>query len=274
MSGTLLVVVPEQKAQRLHLLMTHAEILVQDVIEVAVRKSAAEKTGDPVPQFPLSLWCELFHSNVHDRSSPVFHHSLTGWQVVSRVSPLTVDAHLKVQVRTGGASGVAGEGNDVARLHGLSHPCQQFRTVTVERGEPVAVVDAHVVAVAADVVLGDGHCSRQRRSDRRSRGDSQIHAGVSLRLVGDRVDAVAEFRGDAAFPSSPDGGAEAVRTNEGNARAGYPAICSGGDAVADEVVDAVGIAFLLLCDLHVQDDFDVPIPSINFWIIRVVLGVL
>ena len=123
--------------------------------------------------------------------------------------------------------------------------------MTVERGEPAAVVDAHVVAVAAGVVLGDRHCSRQRRSDRRSRGDSQIHAGVSLRLVGDRVDAAAEFRGDAAFPARPDGGAETIRANEGNIRAGYPAIRSGSDAVADEVVDAVGIAFLLLRDFQV-----------------------
>ena len=77
--------------------------------------------------------------------------------------------------------------------------------------------------------------------------------------MGDRVDAAAEFRGDAAFPARPDGGAEAVRTNEGNVRAGYPAIRSGGDAVADEVVDAVGIACLLLCDLQSQGAFDVPI---------------
>ena len=131
--------------------------------------------------------------------------------------------------------------------------------MTVERGEPVAVVDAYIVAVAADVVLGDRHCSRQRRSDWRSRGDSQIHAGVSLRLVGDRVDAVAEFRGDAAFPARSNGGAEAVRANEGNVRAEYPAIRSGGDAVADEIIDAVGIAFLLLCDLLSQGAFDVPI---------------
>ena len=77
--------------------------------------------------------------------------------------------------------------------------------------------------------------------------------------MGDRVDAAAEFRGDAAFPARPDGRAETVRTNEGNVRAGYPAIRSGGDAVADEVVDAVGIAFLLLCDLQSQGAFDVPI---------------
>ena len=77
--------------------------------------------------------------------------------------------------------------------------------------------------------------------------------------MGDWVDAVAEFRGDAAFPSRPDGRTEAVRADEGNVRAGYPAIRSGGDAVADEVVDAVGIAFLLLCDFQPQGAFDVPI---------------
>ena len=77
--------------------------------------------------------------------------------------------------------------------------------------------------------------------------------------MGDRVDAVAEFRGDAAFPARSNGGAEAVRANEGNVRAEYPAIRSGGDAVADEIIDAVGIAFLLLCDLLSQGAFDVPI---------------
>lgn len=122
------------------------------------------------------------------------------WQIISRICPLAVDADFEVQVRASGAAGAAGEGNDVARLHRLADTCQELGAVTVQRGETVAVVDHHIVAIAASVVLGDRHCPAQRRTDRRTDGDSQVHAGVPFALAGEGIDAVPEFRGDTAFP--------------------------------------------------------------------------
>ena len=106
-----------------------------------------------------------------------------------------------MEVRTGGAPGAAGEGDDVSRLHGLSHSRQKLRAVAVQRNESVAVVNAHVVAIASGVVLGDRHRSAQRGADGRAGGNSQVHAGVPLALPGDGIDAVAEFRGDTALPA-------------------------------------------------------------------------
>ena len=73
--------------------------------------------------------------------------------------------------------------------------------MAVQRGESVAVVDAHIVSIASGVILGDRHRPRQCGADRRAGRDSQVHAGVSSALAGDGVDAVTEFRGNTAFPS-------------------------------------------------------------------------
>ena len=128
-----------------------------------------------------------------------------------------------MEVRTGGAPGAAGEGDDVSRLHVLSHSRQKLRAVTVQRNESVAVVDAYVVAVASGVVLGDRHRSRQRGADECAGGDCQVHAGVSLALPSDGIDAVAEFRGDAALPARADWRTETVRADKWHIHAWYTA---------------------------------------------------
>ena len=122
-------------------------------------------------------------------------------QIRPRIRPLPIDARLEMEVRPGGAPGAAGEGDDVSRLHRLSHFCQQLGAVAVQRNESVAVVDAYVVAVASGIVLGDRHRSRQRGADGRAGGNGQIHAAVPLAFSGDGIDAITEFRGDTALPA-------------------------------------------------------------------------
>ena len=107
------------------------------------------------------------------------------------------------------------------------------------------MVDHDIVAIASGVVLGDRHSPRQRRADGRAGGDCQVHAAVSLALPGDGIDAVTEFRGDTALPAGANGGAETVRANVRRIRAWYPALRTSGYAIADEVVDTVGVGLLL-----------------------------
>ena len=65
-------------------------------------------------------------------------------QIRPRIRPFPVDARLEVEVRPGGAPGAAGEGDNVSRLHRLSHFCQQFGAVAVQRGKAIAVVDHRI----------------------------------------------------------------------------------------------------------------------------------
>ena len=46
-------------------------------------------------------------------------------------SEMCIRDSLEVEVRPGGAPGAAGEGDNVSRLHRLSHFCQQFGAVAV-----------------------------------------------------------------------------------------------------------------------------------------------
>ena len=70
------------------------------------------------------------------------------------IRPLPIDARLEVEVRPGGAPGAAGEGDDVSRLHVLSHSRQKLRAVAVQRGESVAVVDHRI---GFDVFVSNEH---------------------------------------------------------------------------------------------------------------------
>ncbi len=150
-------------------------------------------------------------------------------------------------------SGAAGQRDDIPGLHRLAHLGQQLGVVAVQSGETVAVVDHDVVAVAALVISGHRHRPRQRRPDGRAGGHRQIHAGVAFPLACKGVDPVAELRGDHRLPARPDGGAEAVRADEGHSSAGKPAAaCPGGGPIDHQIVDAVGVGPVFLRDLHAQ----------------------
>ena len=92
--------------------------------------------------------------------------------------------------------------------------------MAIERDQPAAVVDHHVVPIAALVVCGDGNGPLQGGPDGRAGGDRQVHAAVALRLASEGVAAVTKLRGDDVPPVRPDGGAEAVCADEGDVRPG------------------------------------------------------
>ena len=119
----------------------------------------------------------------------------------------------------------------------------------VESGQAAAVVDHHIVAVAA-VVLGGGDGAGQGGPDGGAGGYRQIHAGVAPGLPGEGVSPVTKLRGNTALPPGTNGGAEAVRPNEGHVRAGNPALRAGGYTIHHDIVDAVRIGLLLRCDLR------------------------
>ena len=74
------------------------------------------------------------------------------WQICPWIRPFPVDAHLEMEVRTGGAPGAAGEGDDVSRIHRLACFCQQLGAVAVQRGKAIAVVDHRI---GSDVFVGN-----------------------------------------------------------------------------------------------------------------------
>ena len=118
------------------------------------------------------------------------------------------------------------------------------------------MVDHDVVAIPTPVVGGHRHRPRQGGADRCSGGDGQIHPRVAPPFSGEGVSAVAEFRGDHAAPVLSDGGAEPVRPDEGHIRPSEPGAASCG-AVADQVIDAVRIALLLVGDRHTHGGGDI-----------------
>ena len=165
-----------------------------------------------------------------------------------------------MEVWAGGAASGTGPCDDVPGLHSLSHLGQQLGVVAIQSSQAAAVVDHHIVAVASLVVGSHGHRPRQRRPDGRAGGDGQIHAGVSPALAGEGIDPVSELRGDHRLPPSPDGGAEAVRTDEGHLRTGKPAGPRSSCGTVDhQVVDAVGVGPVFLRDFNVQDFADLPV---------------
>ena len=116
----------------------------------------------------------------------------------------------------------------------------------VEGGQAAAVVNHHVVAVAT-MILGCNNSAGQGRPDGGASGYRQIHAGMAPGLPGEGVPPVAKLRGDPALPARTNGGAEAVRPDEGHVGAGDPALHTGGYTILHDIVDAVRIGLLLRC---------------------------
>ena len=86
----------------------------------------------------------------------------------------------------------------VGLLYSLSEPNS---AKPIADAKAIAVVDHDIIAITTGVVLGDRYRPRQRGADGCAGGNSQIHAAVPLALPCDGIDAVSEFRGDAALPS-------------------------------------------------------------------------
>ena len=148
-----------------------------------------------------------------------------------------------MEVGSGRPSGGTGEGDHIPGLHRLTYPRQQLGAVAVQGGESAAVVDHHIVAVAAPVIGRHGHGPRQGGADGGSGGYRQIYPRVAPPLAGEGVAAVAKLRGDHVPPALSDGGAEAVRPDEGHIRTGEAAAASR-RTVSDQVVDTVSVALL------------------------------
>ena len=82
---------------------------------------------------------------------------------------------------------------------------------------------------------------------------------MSLALPGDGIDAVSEFRGDAAFPSRTNGRTETVRADKRHIRAGYPALRTSGYAIAHQIVHTVGVGLLLRRYFQVKHLFKIAV---------------
>ena len=65
----------------------------------------------------------------------------------------TVHTNLEMQMRPGGTAGRAGECNDISSLYGLAYLNEQSGVMTVERREPITVINHHIVPIASCVVL-------------------------------------------------------------------------------------------------------------------------
>ena len=127
----------------------------------------------------------------------------------------------------------------------------------IQRHHTVAVVHHHIVAIATGVIGCGGDHAGQRRTDRRTRWDGDVDAGVPSGLACERIAAVAELRGDPALSSGAHRRAEAIRTDEGDTGAGDPSLCAGGSTIPHQVINAVGIAALLLGDNESQSCLDI-----------------
>src|SRR2546423_1571891 len=81
----------------------------------------------------------------------------------------TVDSHLEMDVRAEAVAGAAAVADDLSLGDGLPRGDGEGALVRVTGGEPAAVVDAGVVAVAAAARLGLGEDHRAGRggADRR-----------------------------------------------------------------------------------------------------------
>ena len=165
-----------------------------------------------------------------------------------------------MEVGAGGAPGGTGEGDHIPGLHRLAHPRQQLGVVAIQGRQTTAVVDHHIVAVAALVVGGHGHGPRQGGADGGSGRHRQIHSTVTPPFAGERVAAVAELRGDHVPPVLPDGGAEAVRADEGHIRPGEAAAAAR-RSISNQVIDAVGVAPLLSSRRHTHGGDILPYGS-------------
>ena len=106
-----------------------------------------------------------------------------------------------MQVVPRGAAGVADVGDHLPGLHLLALGDADLTAMGIERLQAAAVVDLDVVPVAAaPAVKGVGHCDRSVRvgKDWCAFGRGNVGAIVVAGFSGQRVGAVAEWRGDAA----------------------------------------------------------------------------
>ena len=124
------------------------------------------------------------------------------------------------------------------------------------------MVDHNVIAVSALVIGGHRHGSRQGGADGCTCGDRQVHAGMTPPLSRDRVNTVAKLRGDHTPPVLPNRRAEAVRPDERHISP-LEAAASPRIAVADEAVDALRVAPLVLCDLHAHGGVEILIDRLQ-----------
>lgn len=106
-----------------------------------------------------------------------------------------------MQVAPRGAAGVADVGDHLPGLHLLALGDADLTAMGIERLQAAAVVDLDVVPVAAaPAVKGVGHrdCSVRGGKDWCAFGRGNVGAIVVAGFSGQRVGAVAEWRGDAA----------------------------------------------------------------------------
>src|SRR5690242_4989201 len=127
-----------------------------------------------------------------------------------------------MDVWTRAVTGVAAETDDLALAHRLPGRDQEFRLMGVAGGEPAAVVDAGVVAVAAafGLRLGEDDGAGEGGVDRRPFRDGDVDPGVVL-VAGADV-AAAETGGDRPFdrPDHPQRFAVRRRPGEDRGRTG------------------------------------------------------
>ena len=94
--------------------------------------------------------------------------------------------------------GVTNIANDLPGLHLLAGDADG-RTVGIQRLRPAAMVDLDVIAVAASPAvktIGDGDSSVCSGEDGCALGTGNVGASVGAYLAGDRVNTVAELRGN------------------------------------------------------------------------------
>ena len=116
-------------------------------------------------------------------------------RIVERVLAHAVDRDLPVQMRAGGVAGRADIADRLALGDLLAGGHCDGAHVAVERGDAVAMVDDDTIAVAGH---GAGRDDRAAvgRNDGRAVARADVHAGVVLLRLVDRVVAPAELRGD------------------------------------------------------------------------------
>ena len=99
-------------------------------------------------------------------------------QVVQRVHQGAVAGHGEVAVGAAADAGGAHAGDLLALVHMLAHRHQQGAVVAIGGDEAVAVVDLHIVAVAAPAVLRTHYGAGFHSVDVAAVGGADVHAHV------------------------------------------------------------------------------------------------
>src|SRR6185369_10962316 len=122
----------------------------------------------------------------------------TGGQPGHRIDRVPIQPYLEMEVGAGGRAGGSNQPDDLAAFDLLSNRDQDLRLVRVARREPLSlvdpVVDAGVVAVAA-VPSRPEHVAGLDRPDRRPARGREVHPGVELPKLVERVEPHAEVAG-------------------------------------------------------------------------------